>query len=462
MATFIRGAVERIRTSTGDTGRMRGGSTAVAGVVGGSLAVLLLATSGGLWATASSTAADVDRVSVFTGLPDRPLRMVNGSVDVLLVATERRRLSYAILAHVSRRHETTVLVDLPAGSLVDVPAHTDPEGKRVPAARRPLATAYADGGPRLLAQSLEAATQLRLDGYAELDLAGVARLVDDLGGMDVCVPAAVTDKAAKLRLPPGAHRLTGAQAVAFLRTTSGGPLERVRHNQLLFGAVTGRLFGASAPFRSSANRRLLASGARALRVDDGFDLTLARRLTLALRDPYGDHVAIVSVPAAKTTKTATGTTTTWQSRLAEYLFEKLRTDAELDPALVTPAPVTVAPGSVRVRVRNGTGVEGLGGDAADDLKDVGFTLRGKPDNATTRTGVTTVYHHAKYARQANTVQAALPGSRLAKLKKETATILVVIGGNYAGARQVTYVEGTTLGDTKPGESITTPGPCADA
>lgn len=462
MATFIRGAVERIRTSAGGSGRMRGGGTAIVGVVGGSLAALLLATSGALWLTTSDTAETVDRVPVFDGLPDRPLRMVNGSVDVLLVATDARKLSYAMIAHVSRRHRTTVLVDLPASSVVDVPAHTDAKGKRVAAAKLPLSTAYADGGPRLLTQSVETSTQLRLDGYAEVDLADVARLVDDLAGMTVCVPTAVDDKAAKLRLAPGTHRLTGEQSVAYLRSASGGSLERVRRNQVLFGAVTSRLFGARSPFTPTANRRLLASSARALRVDDGFDLALARRLTLALRDPYGDQVAIVSVPTAKTTKTAEGTTTTWQSRLAEYLFEKLRKDAVLDPALVRPVPVPVSPGSVPVWVRNATGVEGLGGDAADDLKTLGFALRGEPDNADARLTATTVYYSAKYARQARTVQAAIPGSRLAKMKKETATILVLVGGDYTGVRQVTYVEGAGPDDAASADRVTTPGPCAGA
>src|SRR5690606_37520024 len=253
----------------------------------------------------------------FAGLTDRPLRMVNGSVDVLIVATEQveghASMRYAMLAHVSRRHGTTVLVDLPAGSLVDVPAHRDAAGKEFAAGRVRLSTAYAHGGPPLLVRALEAASEVRLDGYVELSLPGVADAVDAIGGVELCVPVVVDDETAKLRLDPGTQRLTGAQAAAFLRSASGGGLDRVRHNQLLFGAVTKRLFGPGAAFTPTANRHLLRTGARLLRVDESFDLTLARRLSLALADPYGDRVVIVGVPVAKTTTTATGTVSTWQT-----------------------------------------------------------------------------------------------------------------------------------------------------
>lgn len=435
--------------------------TASVGVV----SVVILLTAVVVWSTASDAAGKVGRVDAFTDMGDRPPPVLNGSVNVLFAAIEApapdtttRRLSYLVLAHVSRRHDSATYVDLPPDSLVTVPAHRDANGKQVAAGKHPLARAYADGGAPLLARSVEAAVKVRLRAYVELYLPAVKGVVDAAGGLDLCLPRAIDDKTAKLRLAAGKVELTGDQVAALARSDDDGALERVHRLQLVFGAVVARVFGKASAFHPFSVNALLDDGGAALRVSSGLDRPTVRRITLAMRDPYSPDNAIVSVPIVSHAKTKDGTVAKWQPRLAGYLFEELRKDAVIDPALFTPAPVPVSPSSVSVRVLNGAGIEGLASTAADDLRGIGFKIDGKPGNASSRTERTVVYYDKAHKKQAETVRTAIPGAQLVKSGKG---VRVVLGSDYNGVRQVTKVAGTKSGSDAEPVSVTAPGACAE-
>jgi LCP family protein required for cell wall assembly len=436
--------------------------TCVVAVIG-LVSVLIVLTAVVVWGTASDAAGKPRRVDAFAALGDRPPPVLNGSVDVLFAATEApapkttaRRLSYLVLAHLSRRHDSAVYVDLPTDSQLTVPAHRDPRGKQVAEGKHPLSLAYADGGAPLLARSVESAVNVRIGAYVELYLPAVKGVVDDAGGLDVCLPRPIDDKAAKLRLPAGQVRLTGAQAGVLAGSAEDGSLERVHRMQLILGAVVAQVFAKSSVFHPFSVNALLDDGGAALRVDSGLDRRTVRRITFAVRDAYSPDNAIVSVPISSHSKTKDGTVANWQPRLSGYLFEELRKDAEIDPTLFTPAPVPVSPSSVSVSVENGAGIEGLAGTAAEDLRGVGFKISGKPGNAADRTAPTVVYYDSPHKTQAETVQTAIPGSQLARSGKG---VRVVVGSDYNGVRQLTKVAGTKSGDAGPA-SVTDAGACA--
>lgn len=440
-----------------------GPRTVVAAVVG-LVSVLILLAAVVVRATASDAAGKVGRVDAFADMGDRPPPVLNGSVDVLFAATEApaprttvRRLRYLVLAHLSRRHDAAVYVDLPVDSLAEVPAHRDAHGTEVAAGRHPLSLAYTDGGAPLLARSVEAAVGMRLGAYVELYLPAVRGVVDDAGGLELCLPRPVDDKADKLRLAAGRVELTGTQVAALARSADDGALERIHRMQLVLGAVVARVFSTSSALHPFSVNALLDDGGAALRVDSGLDRQTVRRIAFALRDAYSPDNAIVSVPVASHSTTRDGTVANWQPRLAGYLFDELRKDAQIDPALFTPAPVPMSPTSVSVRVENGAGIEGLAATVAKDLRGVGFTISGKPGNASGQTAQTVVYYDSAHKTEAETVQAAIPGAQLAKSGRG---VRVVAGTDYNGVRQVTKVAGTKPGDAEP-TPVTDPGVCPD-
>jgi polyisoprenyl-teichoic acid--peptidoglycan teichoic acid transferase len=134
------------------------------------------------------------------------------------------------------------VVGLPRDSYVAVPG----QGKRK------ITGALALGGPDLLMQTITGLTSLPLEGYVMTGFSGFQDLVTSvLGGVEVNVPFAINDKAAKAALSAGQQLLSGFDALAFARarkTVPGGDFTRSEHQGvILLGAARGvQALGVSA------------------------------------------------------------------------------------------------------------------------------------------------------------------------------------------------------------------------
>jgi LCP family protein required for cell wall assembly len=73
----------------------------------------------------------------------------------------------------------------------------------------------AGEGPRLAARTVRENFGLDIDGYARLSFAGIVESVDALGGLVVELPTPMSGYSA------GRHRLSGTQALAFVRDRAG-------------------------------------------------------------------------------------------------------------------------------------------------------------------------------------------------------------------------------------------------
>lgn len=102
--------------------------------------------------------------------------------------------------------EGTVL-GLPRDSWVEIPGH----------GRDKINNALALGGPKLLAATVRRLTGLPVHYYVVTGFTGLARMVDDLGGVDVLVDRRMNDRNSGARFERGWHKMNGAEALAFSR-----------------------------------------------------------------------------------------------------------------------------------------------------------------------------------------------------------------------------------------------------
>jgi len=79
-----------------------------------------------------------------------------------------------------------------------------------------LNSAYNDG-PAVLAETITDALGIPIQHYVEIDFVGFQRLVDAIGGVEICSFYAAQDGNSGLRLDPGCQNLDGSQALAFAR-----------------------------------------------------------------------------------------------------------------------------------------------------------------------------------------------------------------------------------------------------
>jgi LCP family protein required for cell wall assembly len=188
--------------------------------------MLVLVTAGSGHALLSWSTGSIQRVDAFAGLTDRPAPSAGGSTTFLLVGSDARegmtrremkrlhvgslataagrRADTMLLVHVSAEHGTVRVVSLPRDSFVTIPAHESVDGTDVPERRNKLNAAYAFGGPPLTVATIERSTGVRVDHYLEIDFLGFVRLVDAVGGVDVCTPTRLRDrKGGPTRAPGG-------------------------------------------------------------------------------------------------------------------------------------------------------------------------------------------------------------------------------------------------------------------
>lgn len=439
----------------------RGLLLAVAAVV----AVLVLAVSASGYALVSWSSRSIERIDAFAGLSGRPEPNAPGTTTFLLVGSDGRedmtradqkrlhvgsesdaggrRADTMLLVHVSSRRGKVEVVSLPRDSYVTIPAHTAADGTAVPERRNKLNAAYAFGGPSLAVATVERSTGIHVDHYLEVDFLGFVKLVDAVGGVDVCTPTRLRDKLAGLRLPAGNNHVDGRTGLAYVRARNldaRADLGRVERQQRFLAAMAARVTSSDVLLDPRALVQFLDAALSAVRADPGLEQRRLVELGMQLRHVSGNDIRFRTVPVADPSMRApgAGAVALWDEQAAAELFRGLRTDRPGPrEAGRTARALTVPPEQIRVQVFNAAGTPGLGGAASQELTGRGFDLAGPAQNWS-RTGLraTTIRYDARYTESIKTLAAAVPGARLESVPGLGRTLQVVLGTSYAGTRAV--------------------------
>jgi LCP family protein required for cell wall assembly len=229
-----------------------------------------------------------------------------------------RRTDTMMLLHIPRGGGQPTLVSLPRDSYVPIPGR----------GRNRLNAAYAFGGPKLLVQTVEGVTGIRIDHYMEIGFDGFASLVDAVGGVSLCVDAPMNDSKAGLKLGAGCQVLDSRQALGYVRTRASarGDLDRVVRQQQFISALIDKMTSPGVllnPFRSVP---LALNGAGTIAVDSGDHIYHLIRFPFALRSvSRGDGVA-GTVPIARNANVGGAAVVLWDRPKALALFEAIKQD----------------------------------------------------------------------------------------------------------------------------------------
>ncbi len=215
--------------------------------------VILIAGIGLAGAWTEQRLDDIERVDVTAGVLDEP---IDGEpVNVLLVGTDRDP---------HRAMRSAAGVDGPAAADAVLLLRLDPSAGTLRGISLPrdlwigekkLAYLLAEGGPDALIAGVEATVDLPVHHYVQLEVGGIAALVDRIGGIDVQLPASLFDPLVRITLGgPGCRTLDGAAAAALLRSRhlqivgpdaidsyppSVGDLDRIARQQVLAAVMIG-------------------------------------------------------------------------------------------------------------------------------------------------------------------------------------------------------------------------------
>ena len=256
----------------------------------------------------------------------RNVLMVGSDGRANLSAAERKKLGTGfaegartdsiMILHTGSGDPT--LVSIPRDSYVEIPGH----------GMNKINAAFALGGPALLAETVEKATGLALDGYLEIGFGGFAELVDSVGGVRMCLPTAISDEKAHIDLPAGCQVLDGTNSLGYVRARYFDPLGdlgRVQRQRAFLGALMGKLATPANVLLPWRLHTVGTAGASAITVGTDDGLYGTAKAFQGLRAIASDNGASVTVPVADAgLQTGAGLAVQWDGAAAEALFASLR------------------------------------------------------------------------------------------------------------------------------------------
>ncbi|HVS69540.1 MAG TPA: LCP family protein [Mycobacteriales bacterium] len=439
--------------------------------VAGGMALVLLATVGVGWLTVSSILGSIKHINPFCHSCDRPGGGAVGDLNILIVGSDSRagltkaqqkqlhvghdpgqRSDTMILLHIPSGGAKAVMVSLPRDSYVRIPAHRS-GGHLVPASMNKLNAAYSLGGAKLTIKTVEANTHVRIDHYIEINFYGFVKMVNALGGVNICNATAIHDPiryssatggyiGSGLELAKGEQHLDGNTALEYVRARefdpAQGDLGRIHRQQKFMAAMMNKAESTGVLLDLPKLYSFLKAVAGSLTTDDGLGTSQMLRLAKALHSMSPKNVDLLTVPLSNTAyATPVGSAVLWDPVLSKRLFHDFSADKSITN-VIGHSKLTIPPGSISLTVLNATSTQGLASRAAGDLSRLGFGISGTPSNAPkgTNPNATVVQYGPSRADSAKTVAAAVTGATEQEVASLGDKIQLLVGSTYEGVKPV--------------------------
>jgi LCP family protein required for cell wall assembly len=243
-----------------------------------------------------------------------------------------RRSDTIILAQIIPSQQRGVLISIPRDLWVTVHhGGRSYEGK--------INGAYAYG-PQAVIDTVYGLTGVPVNHYVEVNFGGFRKMVDSIGGIDVCNQQTFYDDVIGWGLSAGPHHLTGLDALQYVRTrhaTADGDFGRIKRQQEFLRSVMSKVGRPSVLGNPVRVNRLATAFAQNVTVDQYFKLPDLVRLAVSLRRVGQHQLETYSVPARIGHVGAQSVVFVNQTQ-AEPLFSAMRQIKDPAALMAAPAP----------------------------------------------------------------------------------------------------------------------------
>ncbi|GAA2414658.1 LCP family protein [Streptomyces glaucosporus] len=354
--------------------------------------VVVLGAAGAVWALYSrldgNIRTDVETVNQLRRFEsERPEPVVREAENILLIGSDDRggdngkygrdngtqRSDTTILLHLSADRSSATGVSIPRDLMVEIPECERPDGTTTGARFAQFNWAFQFGGAGCTIRTVEKLTGIRVDHHVVVDFAGFTKLVDAVGGVEVCLAEPVDDPDAQLSLDAGPQTLDGEQALGYVRTRKGigdgSDTQRMARQQEFLSLLVRKVHDEGILTDPGRLYSVLDAVTSSLTADPGLD-SLAELYDLAdsVRGIPADRVRFMTAPRQPYTYDPNRDELVQPD--ADRLFTALRNDepvpepsseatASQGPDAETTGPGTTAPGSPSP-TESGTGVSRAG------------------------------------------------------------------------------------------------------
>jgi LCP family protein required for cell wall assembly len=408
--------------------------------------------------------------------PTQPARPEDGApINIVLLGSDTRdgqgsgfggsdylgsqRSDTTILVHVAGNRDWATAVSIPRDTWITQPDCTRDDGTVSKGYTTKFNEAMQRGGPACVIKTIEQTTGIFIDHYMVLDFKGFQKVVDALGGVEVCLTDAVSDEKSKLELPKGISTLDGKTALAFVRARKtlgdGSDISRIRRQQDFLASVVRKATSAGVLLNPVKIMGLVNAVTESLTTDPKLgSVEGLKDMAFNLSDLSPSTIRFVTAP--NTPDPANRNNVIFTS-VADELWQSLREDKQWP----TPPdngwdgkPLTAEPSDIRMQVLNGTKQAGLASNKAELLSALGYKVVGTNNTTDFFGKKTAVYATKQRANDARTVAKALGLGEVKIFKKQFAdqpSLVVVVGKDFKDPRELKIKvkpKGTLYGPTE--------------
>lgn len=320
-------------------------------------AVLVLLVSGAGWVLYErlngNISTDTDTAELLRKYEaERPTVLVKGAQNILLIGSDDRggrngrygrdvgtqRSDTTVVLHLSRQRDRATAVSIPRDLMVRIPHCERPGGKRQPAVFGQFNYAFEKAGAACTIRTVERLTGVRIDHHMIVDFDGFKKLVDAVGGVEVCLTAPMRDRKARVHLPAGRQVLDGEEALGFVRARytlgNGSDTQRIARQQAFMSSLVRKVQGSGVLLNPTRLYPVLDAATSALTTDPGLDsLRDLYNLVRGVRDIPSNKVDFLTVPR-RSFRHNTARDELVQPD-ADLLFAQLREDRPVTPGRST-------------------------------------------------------------------------------------------------------------------------------
>lgn len=475
------------------------------------LAVLTLVLTGGAWQWQSSKNNSLNKVAALD-LNSRDIVDPNsqfGDENFLIIGTDSRfgenggmgaggtedaggaRSDTIMLVNIPANRERVVAVSFPrdlsitpmkcepwnAETATYGPLYDEESGTYGPDeiyTETKLNSAFAFGGPKCLVKVIQKLSGLSINRFMAVDFSGFSKMVDALGGVEVCSTTPLEDYELGMVLPnAGRQMVDGHTALNYVRarqvtTEYNGDYGRIKRQQLFLSSLLRALISRDTFFslnklNNVVNMFISDSFVDNIRTKDLVDLgqsvqgvnagriTFVTVPTVGYADEYGNEVprtddmralfdAIINDDPLPGEKNPDNTPVPGTPESATSSVQAAAPSETPQSAAPAPAPaateggemvnaVTTEPQQVTVQVSNSTGQSGLASTAATELQEHGFNVN-TPDDYPSTLPATTVFFSPGNEEAAATVASSFPNPTIERVSGMGNVVQVVLGSDF--------------------------------
>jgi LCP family protein required for cell wall assembly len=325
-----------------------------------------------------------------------------------------------------------------------------------------LNSAFAFGGPKCLVKEIQKLSGLNINRFIAVDFSGFAKMVDALGGVQVCSRTPLHDYELGTVLEHGGRQvLDGPTALNYVRarqvtTETNGDYGRIKRQQLFLSSLLRSLISEDTLLDLNKLNNVVNMFIGDTFVDNVKTKDLVQ-LGQSLQGMAAGHMTFVTVPTGVTDQNGDE-----PPRMADMraLFDAIINDdplpeendqnalnlgnsptpgptkAPTTKKSPTPTPeaqhqqvTTTSPQDVTVRVSNATARTGLAATATSQLKRNGFNVM-TPDDYPSSVNSTTVLFSPGNEQAAATVASSFANARIQRVSGYGQVVQVVLGPDF--------------------------------